>query len=235
MGIFDDAQVFKTYRTEIVVRGRLVGGTPKDPKIVERWLRAKTGVSDEEELLKMTERTLAELGRQSSTFEDMEEASEKIANLKQTMGFKVGEKGLYIEARQVKAMLKECTNIYFEGVKWGKRKKATGEGETAGKLARNYLAERVFVAPDKIWLGVSEPSGIDTFIGHVIGPRGPQSTLAYYEYVDSPRLAFDVQVLNDSIKSEDWPMIWITAQSNGLGAMRSQGFGTFDIVKWEAT
>ena len=28
-------------------------------------------------------------------------------------------------------------------------------------------------------------------------------------------------------------MIWLTAERMGIGASRSQGFGKFEIVKWE--
>lgn len=226
MGIFDNqAGVFTTYHARIQFRDKLMGGTPKDPKIIEAWLRKKTGIQDEEEIRRAMLRTLLELGADVSpdmSYDELEAASEKLAT-KQAVGFKNGEHGLYLESRVVKAMLKECTNILYAGDRWGKTKKGP----------RSFLAERVFITPDKLWLDRQEPDGVELFIGHVSGPRGPQSTLTHYEYVEGAVIDFDVMVAEDAIDHEHWPQIWVLAQENGLGALRSQGFGRFDIWEWE--
>jgi hypothetical protein len=231
VGIFDndpDAQIFSTYGVTLRFRDRVMGGTPKDAKIIEGWLRSKAGLTERgEELRQATLRTLLELGadvRPDMTFQEMEEASHKLAATKQTNGFKVGERGLYLEGRTVKAMIKENTNILFAGEEgWGKTKKG----------ARNFVAERVFVNPDQIWLGVLEPTGVEMFIGHTSGPKGPQSNLTYYEYVERATIDFEVIVTLDGVKQDNWKKIWRQAQDNGLGALRSQGFGRFDILRWE--
>lgn len=229
MGIFDTkAGVFTTYRAELKFRDKLMGGTPKDPKIIEGWLRSKAGIQDTEEVREAMLRTLIELGADNissqSSFDELVEASQALAAQKQTNGFKVcPDGGLYIESRQVKAMLKEATNILYAGERWGRTKKGP----------KSYLAERVFVNPDKIMLGAPQASGIDLFIGHTTGPKGPQSNLTYIEYVSQPTLTFDVMVAEDAIGHKHWPQLWVLAQENGLGALRSQGFGRFDIVLWE--
>ena len=238
MGIFDTQQatLFTTYHAKLTFRDKVMGGTPKDPKIITSWLRVKTGVTDdEEELRRMMLRTLLELGATfpegvdpaNATHEQLVEASERLAN-KQAVGFKCDpEHGLYLEGRVVKSMLKENTNILFpyqsqEG-KWGATKKA----------ARSYLAERVFVNPDRVWLGRKEPDGVDLFIGHTNGPSGPQSNLTYYEYVARATIEFDVIVAQDGVKADHWPQIWVMAQENALGALRSQGFGRFEVMAWD--
>lgn len=227
MGIFTATAptVFTTYSARLRFRDRLMGGVPKNPKIIEAWLRSKAGIEQEEEIRRATLRTLLELGADVTpdmSFEELERASEALAAQRQTNGFKMDEHGLYIESRQIKAMLKESVNILYAGDRWGKTKKGP----------RSFFAERVFISPDRVPLGRKEPDGVDLFIGHVSGPKGPQSTLTYHEYADQPEITFEVMVLRDEVKAEHWPEVWLHAQENGLGALRSQGFGRFDVEEW---
>lgn len=229
MGIFDtEANLFAKYRATLQIRNKLMGGIPKHPALIEAWLRTKAGVTDVEELRQMMLRTLIDLGadvREDMTYEEMVEASKHVASHKQSNGFKKNGHGLYIEARQIKAMLKESTNVLFAGDRWGETKKGP----------KSYLAERVFVNPDQILLERDDPDGVELVIGHVRGPKGEQSTLTYVEYATAPRLSFDVLVTRekDKIDAEQWAMIWMHAQENGLGALRSQGYGRFDIEAWD--
>jgi hypothetical protein len=246
VGIFDDvvSDLFTTYSARLRFRERVVGGTPSNPKLIEGWLRAKMGVSQEDEVRNLTLQTLRDLGLEGELFdgedvrfETLAAASETIAQKSNTTMFKRGPDGLYIESRAVKAMLKEATAILYPGSK-GKDVEATATvkihkwGQT-GKAPRSAAAEWIFVNPDRIGLGITEPSGIDLSIGHINGPQGPRSTLDYYEYVERPTIDFEVMVLQDRVPAERWPEIWRYAQEMGLGAKRSQGFGRFDVLAWE--
>lgn len=227
MGIFDTgADIFTRYHARLQFRDRIMGATPTQPRAIEGWLAKKAGISDAEELRHAVIRTLRELGAdvdEGASYEDIQRAATQIASDQKTVGFKRNADGLYLEGRIVKAMLKEVTNIKYAGDRWGVTKKGP----------RSYVAERVFVEPDQIPLGVAEPSGIELFIGHTSGPRGPQSNLTYYEYVTRPAIEFDVLVLDDCVQADHWAELWRVAQRNGLGALRSQGFGTFDIEAWD--
>lgn len=220
-------KLFARYSVRLEFRDRLMGGVPKDPKLIEGWLRSKAGVTDEEELRQATIRTLRELGVEIDTgasFDEMRQASEQVASDLKTNGFKSNGHGLYIEERQIKAMLKESVNVIFAGAKWG----------TTRKGPRNYTAERVFVAePSAVLLGKNEPDGVELFLGHVSDASGRRSTLTYYEYVVQPTLEFEVMVVEDGISEDQWAFIWVHAEENGLGALRSQGFGRFDVTRWE--
>lgn len=228
MGIFDASagSLFAEYRVKLRFRDKLMAGIPANPEIIEAWLRKNWLGSDQERRLLFIQ-TLRELGAELNTSlseeEMLEDAVKQIAEQRNGVCFKTNGHGPYIEGRQIKAMLKEVTNILFAGDKWGKTKKG----------ARNYLAERVFVNPDKVLLGVSEPTGVDLFVGHVSGPQGPRSTLTYYEYVENAEIEFTVLVTQDCIDDDHWPLIWVQAQEIGLGALRSQGHGRFDIIMWE--
>jgi hypothetical protein len=226
-GVFDAASnLFQRYLARMVFRDKLIGGVPKDPKLIEGWLRARARLQEAQEVRQAMLRTLGELGvevQEDMTFEQLEQASAALAARKQTTGFKVGENGLYVEARQVKAMLKESTNILFGGERWGSTRKGP----------RSFLAERVFVEPDKLWVGREEPSGVELMIGHLWGPNGPRSTLGYHEFVEQPVLELTVLSVRDALTLEQWADIWVHAQENGFGALRSQGFGRFYLDRWE--
>jgi len=231
VGIFSSTpeglSLFTLYSARIEFRNRVLGGIPKDPTLVEAWLRSKAGITDQEELRNAWLRTLYEMGvevTEDMSFEEAIEASKKIAGSKSTTGFKQDARGgLYIESRQVKALLRENVNILYAGQRVGPTKKGP----------KAYASERVFFAPNNLYLGAMEPHGIELMIGHVTGPSGPRSTLTYHEYVDKGTFDFTVMVAEDSIPADWWPRIWTLAENNGLGACRSQGFGTFDIVKWD--
>lgn len=227
MGIFDqDVDLFVTYRAEVRFRDKLMGGIPLDPKIIEGWLRSKAGIEKEDEVKRAMLQTLYELGvdvRPDMTIAELERASESLAATKQTNGFKRDENGLYIESRTIKAAFKESTNILFSAERWG----ATRKGP------KSFLAERVFVSPDHVSLDRRDPDGVELFIGHTSGPKGPQSNLTYYQFVHGAVITFDVMSANDGIQLDHWKQIWVLMQENGLGALRSQGFGRFDLERFE--
>lgn len=214
---------FTLYRVSLQFRDKIMGGTPKAGDVIEGWLRAKAGATTEDEVTAMTVATLAQtlgVDPASAQFSDLVKASEEVADVKSLNGFKRDDLGLYIEGRAVKAMLKECTNIVYAGEKWGPTRKG----------ARNFLAERVFVAEDRIHLGVDQPSGQETVIGHVTGPQGPRATLGRHEFVTRAKIEFCVMSHRDCIKPDQWEELLILGQEIGLGALRSQGYGRFNVT-----
>jgi hypothetical protein len=120
-------------------------------------------------------------------------------------------------------MLKESTNVVFGGERFGPTR----------KTGKPFVAERVFIEPDQLWLGVTEPAGVEMTIGHVFSPAGPRSIVGYHEYVQTATLEFQVLTMRDCLTPEQWADLWVHAQENGLGALRSQGFGRFFIEQWE--
>jgi hypothetical protein len=228
--VFSDKDMWDKWAVKLQFRDKLLGGIPRDPKVIEGWLRAKAGVDKDWEVQQMMRRTLQELGvevPQEATLDQLLELSETMAANQNTVGFKVDDNGLYVEERQVKAMLKEVTNVLFAGEKWGKTRKGP----------KGYLAERVFVTPSRISLGRKEPDNVELVIGHVTGPQGPRSVLAYHEYVEQATIEFKLMVVKGTMdtpgKKDPWRDMWLLAQENGLGALRSQGHGRFDVIRWD--
>ena len=218
--------LFTTYACEIHFRGKLLGGIPKDPHIIEGWLRSKAGISDTDEVRLAMLRTLVELGAEVTpdmSYDQLVDASKSLAAVKNTNGFKRNADGLYIEDRQIKAAIKEAVNILYAGDRWDKTKKGP----------RSFAAERVFIRPPEVALGRTEPDGVELLMVHASTPMGPRSSLSYHEYVNQARLSFEVQVARDQIEHEHWSEIWELCQENGLGACRSQSYGRFDVTRWE--
>lgn len=231
MGCFDSqAELFQFYRSTLQFTNMLAGGVPKDPAIVEKWLRHKAGIEKEQEIRNAMIRTLRELYPELEEMDDFDqiiEASRELQSEQSLQGFKQDDNGLYIESRQVKAMIKECTNaLYGRQEKWGPTKKGP----------KSFVAENVFVTPDRIHLDRDGPDSVEMFITHT--HRG--SSLGLVELVEEPRIEFAVKFTpfaHERLLGKDkgirWARIATLAQENGLGAMRSQGFGKFEWVEWE--
>ena len=237
----DDPSLFTRYRVWLEFIGKVMGGVSMDPKLIEGWIRTKTGITDEEEIRTSMVRTLLEMGielPENPTMEQLEKASESIAAVKNTNGFKRDPvRGLYIEGRQLKAAMKEAINIALAGERLGPTKKG----------AKNFLAERVFVVEDVLPLyklehdpETGEPvlsyrmerDGLDLIIGHVTGPSGPRSTLTYREYVLNPRVVVTFLSSQDLIEEDEWRIIWEQMEQNGIGSLRSQEHGKFLVRKF---
>lgn len=196
--------------------GTIAGGVPTSDKVAEGWLKTKLAPGDD--LIRdMVAEVMTERGVTA------EEAAQIVDTMKHLNGFKRDENGLYIEGRQLKAALKEAANVAVAAGKlpargWGKTNK--------GCLA--YLAEHVCVVEDRLHLGVAEPSGVVQRFVHTWRGNGIQ----YEEYVEDAKISFTVETDHDFTEKE-WAMIWTTGERQGIGASRSQGFGTYKVTRWE--
>jgi hypothetical protein len=201
--------------------GTIAGGTPSDDKVAEAWL--KTKLADKDELIReAVAKTMVERGINA------EEAAKEVDSLKHLNGFKRDETGLYIEGRQLKAGLKEAVNIAANAGKitakgWGKP-----DNDNYKKGIKAWFPEHVFVLEDRLHLGVAEPSGIVQRFVHT--PRG--TGIQYEEYVEDAKISFTV-VTDHDFTAEQWAMIWLTGEQQGIGASRSQGFGRYEVTGWE--
>lgn len=219
------SDLFTRYRITIRLTNKIMGGVPKDPKVIEGWIKTKIGLDQGDQLRIMVVKTMRELGHvlaDDPTDDEVDAAIKATVGDKSTNGFKRDARGLFIEGRQIKAMLKESVAVLYPYTvaKWGATKKAP----------RSFLAERVFVEEETVPLGRQEPDGIESFIGHVTGPQGPRSTLTYVEYCERPEISFTVMSLENQIDLATWDRILDTAQQQGLGALRSQGHGRFAVT-----
>jgi hypothetical protein len=160
------------------------------------------------------------------TREQLDEIAKKAAAEQKGNTFFRNESGLCLGDYQIKAMLKEATSIIYPwgpDNKWGPTRKAP----------RSFLAERVFIDEKWVPLGRDEPDGKHLQIGQVSGPKGPRSTLTYYDYCLQPTAVFTVFSLEDMVKPEQWQRILLTGQREGLGAIRSLSHGQFKVKAFD--
>jgi len=218
-----------TFEGELQVRN-IAGGVPSDPRVAEGWLRSKVSTTDQV-IQEMIATTMTERGV------TVDEATKIVDQLKHLNGFKrmpeddpEAAKALYIEGRQLKAALKEAASVAVAAGKLGAR----GWGKT-NKGLLSYLAEHVMVVEDVLPLRdpnsgapVTDPTGITQRFVHTFRGSGIQ----YEEYVELASVKFRVKTDHDFTR-EQWGMIWLTGQEQGLGASRSQGYGRYSITSWE--
>jgi hypothetical protein len=207
---------------------RLVGGLPKHPEIVRRWQEAKWPTNPEAKLgngdpatpEEAAARTVQDLGSQALA------AEEAVAGI--WTGFAERDGVLVIEERQVRAMLKESANIVKA---LPSMRKVNRAGDAKEVPLRARLAERVFVRPHWIPLGVSEPTESPERPIHVMTALGPRTALKRADVIDDVEIHCTLKVLNDGFITEAiLCTILDHACENGLGTDRSQGNGTFDYV-----
>lgn len=209
-----------TFRGVLTAR-TICGGTPSDPNVAEGFIRSKLDTTDN-----LIMRAVAEMMAERGISAD--EAATEVDRLRHLNGFKRDpERGgeLYIEGRQLKAAIKEAACVAAATGKvplrtWGQTKKGLVK----------FIAEHVQVVEDCLYLGVKEPSGVNQrFVQTYHG-----SAIQYEEYVTEARIEFTV-ITDYEFTREQWAMIWLTGEQQGIGATRSQGFGRYVVTRWERT
>ncbi len=207
------------YTASLHVRN-IVGGTPSDPHVGEGYIRSKLAGPDEliQQLvvILMQERGIT-----------AEQAAAEADRLKHLTGFRRDERGLYIEGRQAKACIKEATSVAYATGKLLNHKGANSWGRTS-KGIHGFIAEHVCVMDDHIYLGRMEPDLIEQKFVHTWQGNGIQ----YQECVTEADLTIHVDT-DYLFTEQQWAMIWLTAEQQGIGASRSQGHGRFTVTEWK--
>lgn len=146
--------------------------------------------------------------------------------------FKRDDDGVYVEARQIEALLKETMDTL--DINKGK-----------GSVARKQTMQHgLFVKPKKIHLmrdgeSIEEPDGYEERPIHVMGFRGPRTALTREDYVENAEIEFEVWVVipnnreNPHIRKGHLEDMLELGQENGLGASRTQGYGKYDLDLFE--
>ena len=212
---FNTDKLYGKWTVEIQTRDKLCGGTPRTPEMIEGWVKAKTGYSDEQ--------------AKELAAEAIEDIQGQLTDASWN-GFRADERGLYIETRQVKAMLRECFTVQRLFVKRRGSK----------QIYQHGLEIKGAEHPRRIYLDRGEPDGCDESPIHVMTPQGPRSALKRVDYVKGALLSFElwryktIPQETRHIGEEALVAALTLAQENGLGADRSQGQGKFDVVGFEA-
>jgi len=212
---------FDKYSIRIEFTKPVVGAIPKHPDIIEAWVKSrheKKG-ADPKYLRELIEKIKREV-----------QAEEEVEKCWTT--FKRDEEGIYIEDRNIKAMLREAANV-LESFK--------GKGSTARKQTFQH---GLFVKPPRIHFYrdgeiIREPEDTQERAIHVMTAMGPRSALKREDVVlPGAQLQFEIWVVVPSSREgahipEAMLRDWIElGQEIGLGGSRSQQFGKFRVLEF---
>jgi hypothetical protein len=210
--------MWKKYEVEMRFTTPFASSTPKNPKDIDAMLIARAPSDAELQKRKDAGEDIVPLDELGEQVAGEVKASEEVERGYAT--FKRDDKGLYYEARCVKAHIKDCANQL--------------QGFLEIKALKSKVANRVYVEPAKIYLGKSEPDGSEVRIVHAMTMKGPRSSLKTIDYVDNPILKFQLKVLDDSVVDEEiLKAIFEYGGEHGMGQERSQDWGKYELVKLE--
>ncbi len=211
---WDPRSLYDIYEVTIRVRSKICGGMPKNPELIRGWVVATTGHDDAKTVIQTAEAIEALVS----------ETTERSWN-----GFPSDEHGLFIWARQVKALFKECATML----------RITTEKRGSKQIFQHGFEVKGTKSDERIYLGVTEPHGFDEGPIHVQTAQGPRSALKRVDYVGQVELTFQVWVLSTHaaetrhVGEKDLRAMLLFGQENGIGADRSQGRGKFDVLRFE--
>lgn len=142
---------------------------------------------------------------------------------------------LYIEGRQLKAALREAVSVAANAGKiktkgWGA---PDIDNKAYYKQLKGWFPEHVFVT-DKIlplYRADGEPVTMEDDLLQKFVHTHRGDAIGYEEVVRNAKIRFKIKTDVD-LTEEQWAMIWLTGQDQGLGASRSQGFGTYTVTEW---
>jgi hypothetical protein len=203
----------------------IAGGVPLNPTTLEGHIKRKIDAPDN--LIRAhVNQIMLDRADQDIT---VDQAVEEAAKQKGWVGFtNEPGKGLWIPGANLKACIIEAACIAAAAG----RIKAKGWGETSSnKGIRSWLAEHIFIENDRLYLGVTEPTEVNQSFIHKMGPRGATSAIQYTEIIRNTTINFHLET-DHHMTTDDWAAIWTTAETNGLGASRKRGYGTFQVTQW---
>jgi len=204
------------YEVVVEYEKPVLGGIPKSKDVIAKWVesRAKKKGKLPEEIQKLVEKISDEVyvGEEGD-----------IDRLWTT--FKADEKGLYIEDRNIKAMLREAATTlgFFKGSGSTQRRQTFQHGLVIKPYKiRFYRNGEIIKEPEEVQ---ERPVLIDY--------RGNPMAALKREDVILPgaRSKFYIAVIdNDAFSREDFVNMLELCQEIGIGAARSQQFGKFRVV-----
>jgi hypothetical protein len=220
------------FDVEIALRDKMIGGIPVIPEGVDRadayekWARGQ-GVEDTGE----NDQTLAEA---LAAEPDMPVTADEVEGL--MTSFRHDETGVYIEARQIKSMIREGAQ------RLGLIKSTRGMRQ----VIQHDVIVRAIDAPtpkdsqkirllDKDGAVKTEPDGRLERPISVITRQGPRTAIKRADYIEDAIILFRIKVLSGGVADglmdiEKLQDVFDYAGETGLGADRSQGEGCFDVV-----
>ena len=214
------------YEGTIHMTSPIAGGVPTTDNKAEAWIRSKISDSDDN-IRAEAAKVVVERGV------TMDDAINEIVKASHLNGFRRDQRGLYIGGYQLKAALKEAANVAANEGRLTSKGWGNPDNANYKKGLKAWFPEHVFVIENRIHLLVDgsptdEPTGIAQRFVHTRNGSGIQ----YEEYVEDCDLRFTVET-DHEFEEKEWAAIWLAGERLGVGATRSQGYGTYEVTRWE--
>jgi hypothetical protein len=215
-------EAWRKLRVEIQIRDRLLAGKPASLDAANAMLKAR-GLEDQ--MVAVADIVDPDLRAK---------AAERIAKDEGLCEFtrRAGKSGIWMPSNHLKAMLKENWSVLGLRVEVRGSRGALAEGlfVVAADCEKKDSIER-----DWIYLG-EKPDGVHQAVAHTVGPSGPVSSIKRHEYVEQPKIAFEIWIANaksvsEKISDDELVKTLVHAAEHGTGSCRSQGSGKFDILE----
>lgn len=196
-------KLYQKYIVKIKLGNKLYGGKPKNKELIKNWLKAR--------------------GRANTLNKEIEEIDLIEEEKKAWTGFKIDDRGVYIDSYQIKGLIKEVCKVLRLYVK--------------NKGLKTLIESGFFVYPAKIYLMrdgdiIKQVDGYDEDTAVVNGMAGKRSILKRADYVLEPEIIFEIHYFNTGILTEKILYLILEAgEKVGLGTNRHLGAGQFDIIE----
>ena len=240
-----------TFFVEVEFVDSILGGNPMNPTVfrthIESKLRREAKAAEKKGAVPPTEERIQEIvsRRMVEMFGSDVETTIDAQEQKSRTTFKTNEFGPYIETRQVKAMLREMMSTL--GITVAKK----GSKQTLQHLVVVKACDETGEAFDSDMVNHInfERDGdfveaVDDYVemcAHVMGALGPRSLIKQHDRIYGAKIRFLIQAPANLpkprstavLRDEEIQRMLAHAQSDGLGACRSQGYGKVKVVKLE--
>lgn len=206
--------MWKKYEVELKMAGFFAASLPRTREEIEKMLENRMPAKLPEDFISLEE-LADEVAEKVGIEQDEEELKYGWAT------FPRNDDGVYYEGRCVRGHIKDCAN------------QVKGAMHPEVKALKAKVANKVYVMTDVIPLmrngeQVKEFDGtVQRFI-QVMTAKGPRSTIKFVDYVEKPVLAFQLNVLDDDVITDDiLDAILEYGAVHGMGQERSQSWGRY--------
>ena len=226
--------MWKNYDVHLKFTGKVMGGIPKDEKMIQSWLdagRMKDSKYEKQVSKEIDGRTIEEIKKEciENAMTDDEAKEEKL-----WVGFLADDVGIYAREHQIKAHQKDCANQIKDFKELSKIK---GLGKN-GKVSafKSKVANKVYVQDEINYfhrggVPIKEVDGCHEHAIRIMTLQGERSALKRNDFIIKPELNFTLKVLDDGVIGiEALEKIFEYGCVHGMFSERGHGYGKYTYV-----
>lgn len=226
--------MWNKFKVDLKFTGKVMGGIPKDEKMIKSWLEAgrMKDVRFEKETGKGEDlRTLEEIQKECIDNAMIEEDAKED---KVWVGFLADENGVYAREHQLKAHMKDCSNQIKDFKALGKVKGISKNGKVTA--LKSKVANKVYIESEINYFTrdgkpITEVDGCHEHGIRIMTLQGERSALKRNDYIEKPDLSFVLKVLDDGVITiEALKYIFDYGSVHGMFSERAHGYGKYDYT-----